>query len=113
MNRINLSSQPTTAQRLLALAQIYEEGQASELMNRTLDKLLAYEANLCRTQLSQLTTDIVEFETRYGLTSAGFYAQYQAGQTDDRMDYVEWASLVQIRQNLQKRLELLTEVISG
>ena len=43
-------------------------------------------------------------EERYGLSSDKFYRRFQAGQTDDRMDYVEWASLVQMQENLQQRL---------
>jgi hypothetical protein len=96
------------AQRLRTLAQLYQEGQVSALLERTLDKLLAYEADVCRTQLGQLQQDLAEFEQRYGLSSTEFYHRFQAGQTDDRMDYVEWASLVQMHDNLRKRLRLLT-----
>ena len=52
-------------------------------------------------RLGQLESDLAEFEKRYGLSSAEFYHRFQAGQTDDRMDYVEWASLVQMRDNLR------------
>ena len=76
-------------------------------MDRTLNKLLAHEADLCREQLDQLQGDLAEFEEQYGLSSDEFYHRYQAGQTDDRMDYVEWASLVQMRDNLQERLRIL------
>lgn len=102
------STTNTIAQRLQTLARLYEQGQASEMMERTLDKLLAYEADLCREQLEQLRADLAELEQRYGLSSAEFYRRFQAGQTDDRMDYVEWASLVQMSNNLQERLRLLT-----
>ena len=98
----------TVAQRLRALARLYQQGQASTLMDRTLSKLLAHEADICRAQLNQLQADLAEFEQRYGLSSDAFYRRFQAGQTDDRMDYVEWASLVQMTRNLQKRLRLLT-----
>ena len=102
------SSSNTVAQRLAALAQLYQQGQPSALIERTLDKVLAYEAETCRVQLAQLQADLTEFEQRYGLSSAEFYRRFQAGQTDDRMDYVEWASLVQMADNAQKRLRLLT-----
>ena len=108
MGNVRQSSAGVTAQRLQMLAQIYQKGQASALMERTLDKLLAHEADVCRTQLSQLQADLAEFEQRYSLSSAEFYRRFQAGQTDDRMDYVEWASLVQMAQRLQERLRLLT-----
>ena len=78
------------------------------MIERTLDKLLAYEADTCRAQLAQLQADLAEFEQRYGLSSAEFYRRFKAGQTDDRMDYVEWALLVQMADNAQKRLRLLT-----
>lgn len=103
-------STPTTntiAQRLQTLAQLYEQGQASEMMDRTLDKLLAYEADICREQLDQLRTDLAAFEQRYELSSSEFYHRFQMGQTDDRMDYIEWASLVQMFNNLEQRLRLL------
>jgi AraC-like DNA-binding protein len=109
MAEIQSASGCATAQRLIMLAHIYEEGLASDLMDRTLEKLLAHEAEVCRTQLHQLQADLAEFEQQYNLSSTTFYQRFQAGQTDDRMDYVEWASLVQMRNNLQKRLRLLTD----
>lgn len=98
----------TVAQKLDRLAELYKSGQASELMGRTLDKLLVYEAEVCQKQLDQLEVDLASFEQEYQLSSAEFYARYQEGQTDDRMDYVEWASLVQMADNLKHRLELLS-----
>ncbi len=52
------------------------------------------------TDLEQLCSDLAEFERRYQLSSAEFYRRYRAGQTDDRMDYVEWASLVQLAEGI-------------
>jgi hypothetical protein len=63
---------------------------------------------MCRAQLGQLEADLAEFEQQYGFSSAEFYSRFQTGQTDDRMDYVEWASLVQMRENLKQRLRVLT-----
>jgi hypothetical protein len=109
MNALSLSpTNAAIAQRLSTLAQLYQQGHASELMARILAKLLAYEADICREQLKQVQADLAGFEQQYGLTSAEFYRRYQSGQTDDRMDYVEWASLTQMAHNLQQRLRLLT-----
>ncbi len=102
------SSSRTLSKRLETLAELYEQGQASELMDRTLDKLLTYEADSARAQLRELQADLAEFEQRYGLSSDEFFRRFQSGQTDDRMDFVEWASLVQMVENLEKRLRLLS-----
>jgi vacuolar-type H+-ATPase subunit D/Vma8 len=97
-----------TAERLHALAELYQQGQVSELMERTLEKLLRQEAEQCQAQLRQLQADLAEFEQKYQRSSTEFYQQFQAGQTSDEMDYVEWASLIQMADNLAKRLRLLT-----
>jgi hypothetical protein len=100
----------TVAARLMRLAQLYQEDQASPLLIQTLDKLFAYEIAEARTQLEQLRTDLTTFEAQYALSSDLFYQRYQHGQTDDRMDFVDWASLIQMVHNLEKRLYLLTGV---
>ncbi|ETX06126.1 hypothetical protein [Candidatus Entotheonella palauensis] len=103
-----MQTNTSTAERLHALAELYEQGQASDLMNRTLDKLLHHEAEQSQAQLNQLEADLAEFEHQYNLSSTEFYRQYQAGQMGDDMDYVEWASLVRMADNLKKRLRLLS-----
>lgn len=77
-------------------------------MDRTLAKLLDYEAEQCRAQLAELQADLAAFEAQYGMASAEFFHRYQTGQTDDRMDFIEWASLVHMQSGLLRRLELLT-----
>lgn len=101
-------SSNVVAERLRTLARLYQQGGASEVMERTLDKLLAHEAEVCREQLRQLQADLGEFEERYNLSTAEFYRRFQSGETDDRMDYVEWASLAQMAQRLEERLHVLT-----
>jgi hypothetical protein len=95
------------ARRLGKLAKLYEQGQASPLMASTLDKLIDYETRLSQAQLRELRGDLARFEQQYGMSSIDFYQAYQSGKTDDRMDFVEWASLVQMVQNLERRLDLL------
>src|SRR2546427_11421167 len=102
-----------TAERLRALAELYEQGQVSDLMERTLAKLLRHEADACQIQLRQLQADLREFEQKYQRSSTEFYQQFQAGQTGDAMDYVEWASLIQMADNLAKRVRLLGGEASG
>ena len=103
-----MKANPLTAERLHALAELYQQGQVSELMERTLEKLLRQEAEQCQDQLRQLQADLAEFEQKYQQSSTEFYQQFQAGHTSDEMDYVEWASLIQMVTNLEKRLRLLT-----
>ena len=108
MDNIQISSPVITSARLERLAQLYKKRQASDLMTRTLDKLFVHEAATSRERVRQLQEDLAGFERQYNLSSQEFYRQFQAGETDDRLDFVEWASLFQMADNLQERLRALT-----
>lgn len=54
-------------------------------------------------RLDELNAELAEYERRYGMTSDEFQRLYRTGQTDDRMDFVEWASLVQMAENLRRK----------
>ena len=58
-------------------------------------------------QLAQIQADLVGLENAHHMDSATFYQRWQAGEMDDRMDFVEWASLCQMMVNLQEQLALL------
>ena len=94
----------TVAHRLGQSAHLYREGQASEVMTKTLNKLFGMEADTCKRQLNTLREDLLEFEQKYKISSEDFYNLFPNGQTDDRMDYVEWASLCQTVRRLENRL---------
>ena len=97
-----------TVRNVQVLSQLIQSGQASELMDRTLDKLVQSEIDASRTKLRELRQDLAAFEEQYLLSSAKFYKRFQNGLTDDMMDYIEWASLFQMKENLRKRLLILT-----
>ena len=109
MLNAKVSANYTMAERLQRLAALYQHGQTSPNMARTLHKPLTHEADVCRTHLKELRRDLTTFEQQYDMDSDEFYRRFQAGEIDDRMDYVEWASLVQMVKNLQARLRLLTK----
>ena len=48
-----MNANTLTAGRLHALAELYQQGQVSDLMDRTLEKLLRHEAEQCQAQLRQ------------------------------------------------------------
>ncbi len=100
-----------TAKRLRALAHLYELEQASSLMDQTLTKLMSFEAEQTRLQLETLQSDLLAFEKQYGMDSAEFYRRFQAGETDDRLDFVEWASLFQMAGRLQQLLQVIVSEV--
>lgn len=97
-----------TACKLEQLAEFYRQGQVGETVTKTLNKLFGYEAENCRTQIRQLENDLSVFEKQYSMSSDVFYRRFQEGQTDDNMDFIEWASVVQMYRRLRQRFALLT-----
>jgi hypothetical protein len=107
------NSAEITAGRLEHLAELCRQGHVSETVTKTLNKLFGYEAEKCRTQIRQLETDLSVFERQYGMSSDVFYRRFQEGQTGDDMDFIEWASAVQMCRGLRQRLALLTGEQAG
>jgi hypothetical protein len=96
------------AHKLEQLAVLYRQGQVTEVMEKTLEKLFGYEAQICRDQLRGLQDDLLSFEKRYRMDSEAFFQSFQNGETDDNMDFTEWASVFQMMKREKHRLDLLT-----
>ena len=53
-------------------------------------------------QIKTTKKDLAGFEQRYGMSTIDFFRKYIAGETDDRMDFIKWASLGQMIVNLHE-----------
>ena len=95
--------------RLAQLIRIYEAGQVSELMDRTVDKLLSVEETEARQDIEDLTAALLAYEERFGMASEAFYQRFEAGELGDRADFIEWASFYDMLQNAKKRLQAVSD----
>jgi len=102
------SSNAQTARRFGKLAELYKNGQVSDLTAQTINKLLDYEIKQARQHLQETEADLAVYEKQFGLTTTEFFKRYQAGETDDSAESVEWASLAQMAERLRQRLEFLS-----
>lgn len=91
------------------LAELYERKQVSNLTAQTLNKAVEYEVSQSQTQLAKIEKVLKDYEQQFNMSTAEFFKRYQAGQTDDSAESVEWASLAQMADSIRKRLELLSE----
>ena len=96
-------------ERMQVLEKLYQQGQSSDVVDLALEKLFAYDLDTCQRQLGQLEQDLAEFEAVYTVSSAQFYDEFLAGDRGDAMDYVEWASLIEMTHRLRERIALLEE----
>jgi hypothetical protein len=57
--------------------------------------------------IAELQEDLQRFEKKHAMSSADFFAKFQKGSLGDETDFIEWASLYQMRQNLLAKKEEL------
>ena len=62
---------------------------------------IAEEIRLFR-QDNEIKQVLADYEKQYGMSTVDFFRKYIAGETDDRMDFVEWASLAQMIVHLEE-----------
>ncbi len=90
------------------LADLYKNRQVDSVTAQTLNKLVDLEASRLRLQLEDMERVLADYEKQYGMSSAEFLRKYEAGKTDDRMDYVEWASLTKMSRSFRKTLTAIS-----
>jgi hypothetical protein len=90
------------------LAELYKNRQVDTVTAQTLNNLVDHEINRLRIQLADMERVIADYEKQYGMSSVQFLKKYEAGKTDDRMDYVEWASLTKMSKSFRKMLSAIS-----
>lgn len=95
-------------EKLEILHKIYTRGgYSSEILERSLDKVIAYEITAAQRDAKELKERLQVFETRYKMSSDHFYKRFQIGEMGDDMDFVEWSVFYEMWMSLRERLEIL------
>jgi hypothetical protein len=89
------------------LAELYKNRQVDAVTAQTLNKLVDLETSRLRLQLEDMERVMADYERQYGMKSADFFAQFEAGKLGDRMDFMEWSGLFQMAADLRKQLDEL------
>jgi uncharacterized protein with HEPN domain len=88
----------------LAIAQKFERFVTihgdDPFISKTLFKMVTTRLDALRKELKIVQAQTARFERLYGKSSDMFYQEYLAGTAGDNMDFVEWASLVKMRERL-------------
>ncbi|MBM3179460.1 MAG: hypothetical protein FJZ86_03810 [Chloroflexi bacterium] len=87
------------------LAELYEKREIDNLTAQSLNKLVDLETSRVRMRLEEIERVTADYERQYGMKTADFFEQFEAGQLGDRMDFVEWASLAKLARHLRNVLE--------
>lgn len=76
-------------------------------VDRMLDKLLHVVHDQYREKLDHYNRLLGDLEARHQLDSAEFQRKFQAGELGDDMDYFEWSGLLEMREQVSRKLQQL------
>lgn len=97
----------SVSEKLQVLKETYLDGKEFVMV---VDKLLDSALSEHRLRLARYDRELKEFEQRFGMDSATLYARFEAGDAGDAMDYFEWASLYELKQDLLQKIHKLETV---
>ncbi len=102
-----MATNEKTLGRLQYLEALYRRGYRSEVIDRSLDKIIELERAAARRELADLQERLRVFETQYQMSSQNFYQSFRAGELGDAMDFVEWSTFYEMWESVQERLKML------
>jgi len=100
-------SKEETLGKLRDLESLYQRGYGSDLISRSVDKLIVLERRLAERDIVNLTTRLRSFESQYQMPSDVFYQRFRSGELGDESDFVEWSAFFEMWQSAQERLDVL------
>ncbi|MBI5471908.1 MAG: hypothetical protein HY961_06140 [Ignavibacteriae bacterium] len=80
-------------------------------LNTLVQQALDRESNLLRSAIEKTRAQLTVFETKHALSSDEFFRRFQAGQTDDSDDFVDWSGEYQIYLSLLEQANALKDVV--
>ena len=81
-----------TLAKIQSLAQLYQTGYRSHIVDATIEKLVAMERARLEHEVASLAERLRFFEERYQLASVDFSRRFQAGEIGDDADLFEWSA---------------------
>ena len=94
-------------EKIRILEELAKLGGEDEVILRTINKLTRYKQDKLEDDLKEIEAQIKIFEEEYGLDSDEFILKFEKGEAGDNMDFMEWASLYDMKKRIQDRLKLL------
>lgn len=102
-----MATKTETLDRLKYLATLYQRGYRSDVVDRSLGKIIALERATAQCESSNLQERLRVFEERYQMPSEDFYRRFRAGELGDAADLVEWSVFYEMGESVRERLEVL------
>jgi len=101
-----------TIHRLQHLEDFYRKGYRSDVIDRSIDKIISLEKISAQRDERDLQEKLRKFEARYQLASEEFYDRFRKGELGDAADFVEWSVFYEMWESVHERLKIFaTELV--
>lgn len=98
----------STLERLRRLQDLIEDYGSDALIDTTVGKLLKLKRREVVRNLNRVREEIGKLEQAYHMSSGDFLARYGSGDLGDDVDYLKWASLLDMER--RGKLQLRTRI---
>lgn len=96
-----------TLSKVKTLEKFVQKYGEDAVISQTITKMLDYKIQKYDEEIRRLNKLIKRFERLYKKESSVFFSEFQKGNFGDKMDFIEWDSLYQMRNRLiEKKTEL-------
>ena len=96
-----------TLSKVKTLEKFVQKYGEDAVISQTITKMLDYKIQKYDEEIKRLNKLIKRFERLYKKESSVFFPEFQKGNLGDKMDFIEWDSLNQMRNRLiEKKTEL-------
>ena len=96
-----------TLSKVKNLKKYIEKHGEDAFFSQTISKMLSYRIQKYSEDIERLDKELKRYECEYKKDSSAFFKEFNDGKIGDEMDFVEWASLYQMRNRIsEKKMEL-------
>jgi len=107
-----MAANDKTMTRLQHLEALYCQGYRSDVIDRSLEKIIALERATALCEFAELQERLQAFETRYQMPSEEFYQCFRAVELGDAMEMVEWSIFYEMWESVRARLATLETALA-
>lgn len=93
--------------KIKVLEELARLGADDEVFLQAIDKLTRYKIEELEKDLKEIESLLTTFEDKYNMKNDEFLVKFESGKLNDEMDYLEWSSLLDMRDRINKRLEII------
>ena len=102
-----MANSQQTLNDLQNLTTLYREGHRSPIIDRAVEKIVAFERDRARQEMDELNAKLQRCEQQHHMNSEEFYRRFRSGELGDDLEWVEWSIFYEMRATVRQRLTLL------